>query len=89
MVVQYILFVGYLLAFILHIASCGLLYRFVEFSLCSCCIGKCGYTIDLGGPDGHGFKHGRRGIDIIFPLSRWDGDGGDGGGDGGGDVGGG
>ena len=102
-VLNFVLFVGYLLAYIFHIASCGLLFRFVEFTPCSCFVGncvestpyswlfgKCGLTVDRGGPDGLGFSHGRVGFNMIFPMGGGGGGGGgDGDGDGGGDGGGG
>ena len=86
----FVLFVVYLVAFIFHIACCGLLFRFVGFTPYSCFVGKCGLPVDRGGPDGLGFSHGRVGFKMIGGGGgggggRGDGDGGwgDGGGGGG------
>ena len=64
-----VLIVGYSIAYIFHILSCGYLFRFVEFEPYSCFIGSYGWTVDRGGPDGMGFKHGRIGHKIHFPPS--------------------
>ena len=57
--------IGYLVAFIFHMASCGYLFPFVEFSEYSCFLGKYGRTVDKGGPKGQGFSHRKVGLDIF------------------------
>ena len=93
MVVMIILYVGYSVAYMLHMASCGFLCRFEEFTPYSCYVGKCGLTVDKGGPDGQGFLHHKLGMQMLFPYAfsgrGGGGGGGGGGGDGGGDGGGG
>ena len=58
--------IGYFVAFVFHIASCGYLFRFVEFTYLSCCLGRCGRTVDFGGPDGQGFPEGGTLFGAIF-----------------------
>ena len=88
--------VGYSVAYLFHMASCGLLFRFVEFTGLSCCVGRCGWTVDEGGPEGLGFPEGQRfagvksGCDLFsssFAGPLEESSGGDGDGDGGGDGG--
>lgn len=86
--VHFAIGVGYLVAYIFHIASCGYLFRFEEFIMCSCCLGRCGRTVDKGGPDGQGFPEGRTWYGTIDNQRLWVGRGGDGGGGGGGGGGG-
>ena len=86
--------IGYFVALVFHIASCGYLFRFEEFARLSCCLGRCGLTVDKRGPDGQGFPADRTRFGSI-PYANggvfWTGEGGvDGGGGGdGGDGGGG
>ena len=88
--------IGYCVAYTLHTASCGLLFRFEEFSEHSLCLGCCGLTVDKGGLEGLGFPSGRSALQIL--MENWSldtgpkvrgGGGGGGGGDGGGGDGGG
>ena len=89
------IYIGYYVAFILHIVSFGLLFRFEEFYDYSCCLRCCGLTVDQGGLEGLGFPSRRSALEILF--DNWILDffnffqevGGGGGGGGGGDGGGG
>ena len=89
-----IICIGYCVAYTLHIASCGLLFRFEEYSKYSCCLVCCGLTVDKGGLEGLGFPSGRYALQILtenFSLKaglKVRGGGGGGGGDGGGGDGG-
>ena len=56
-----IIVVGYLVAFLFHLVSCGYLFRFVEFHYCSCCSWY-EFAADLGGADGTGYPNGMLGF---------------------------
>ena len=62
-----IIFVGYLVALLFHLVSCGYLFRFVEFHYCSCCL-LLGCTADLGGADGTGYPNGQTGFEGLCCL---------------------
>lgn len=53
-VISIVFAVGYSVAYLFHMASCSLSFRFVEFTGLSCCVGRCGWTVDEGGPEGTG-----------------------------------
>ena len=69
-----IIFVGYLVALLFHLVSCGYLFRFVEFHYCSCCL-KYDHAVDLGGADGTGYPNGRTGLQGLLSLVCVGGDG--------------
>ena len=70
-----IIFVGYLVALLFHLVSCGYLFRFVEFHYCSCCL-LLGCTADLGGADGRfGYPNGQIGLGGLCCLLCIDGGG--------------
>ena len=57
--VQVFAAIGYSVAYVFHIASCGFLFRFEEFAPYSCFVGNCGFIVDRRGPGGMGFPEGR------------------------------
>ena len=62
-----IIFVGYLVALLFRLVSCGYLFRFVEFHYCSSCL-CLGCTADLGGADGTGYPNGMTGLEGLCCL---------------------
>lgn len=62
--------VGYSVAYIFHISSCGYLFLLEEFTGCSCCLVSCGWTVDLGGPEGTGFADGEGGRTGVCSILR-------------------
>ena len=62
-----IILVGYLVALLFHLVSCGYLFRFAEFHYCSFCL-CLGCTADLGGADGTGYPNGMTGLGGLFCL---------------------
>ena len=69
-----IIYVGYLVALLFHLVSCGYLFRFVEFHYCSCCL-LLGCTADLGGADGMGYPNGQIGVGGLCCLLSYGGGG--------------